>query len=131
METSAEAGEVADKLNAKLKGSATVIAFRQEDVFELLKFSLSKQSLETREKDAQLTFGRPVNDSAFASSRFEVSATGSAFSMINVADLKDNILGMKDSDAHDYIQGFDGVDSGHILLAPHWSDTLPEDAHNV
>lgn len=121
-----------------LEGQASVIAFREADVLDLLKMlgesDLQKQnnlsgSLDV--KNYKLEYGAGQFDSRRGQLVFNVDFEGAFWQPLNAADLSNKFLAKSEADLRPLINSLANVEKVTISFWPFWVKSVPSDPRRV
>lgn len=130
--SNAKAGEAADTLEMTVKATATVVAFREADVIDLIEHYISKNGeLELRQKDLDISYTVLNADASAKMLVFEVHVMGKAAAKLDTGKILNDVRGMNAAAIRAYFQKMKEVDSARIVLAPFWITSVPKDPKKI
>jgi hypothetical protein len=122
----AKVGEAADNLQMTIKGSADTIAFREDDITDLIKNYLSKNGdLELLPVDPSITYQNPVLNADKSMLTFDVQVSAQAASKVDPDKILKDISGMNEDEVRTYFKNVKEVQSARIVLSPFWVKSIP------
>lgn len=130
--TNGKVGEAADNLQMTIKGMASTIAFRDSDVFGLVKNYVSKKGdLELLEKNLSISYLNPQNNIDSSSITFDIQVTGQSAAKIDQDKILKDILGMREDAIRSYFKGIKEIESARIILSPFWIKNIPRNPSKI
>ncbi len=125
-------GEAADSLKITLIGSASVLAFRQTDILELISQYVSDTgNLEIKESKLIISYENPILTDQDNILTFDVRVTGFAGAHIDSSSIKRDIAGMDIPTVVKYFENIDQIESVNITLSPKWARRIPRDLERI
>jgi hypothetical protein len=130
--TNAKVGDAAENLQISVKGSADTIAFREADVIELARESVSnKNGLDLLSKELTVNFNNPVPGADNTSLSFEAEVSGLGAAKLDKETMLKSVTGMGESSIREYFKGIKEVESARIILSPFWVRSIPDNPDKI
>lgn len=130
--TNANTGEAAEKLQMTISGAASIMAFRESDILELVKNYVSqKGSLELLEKSLVVKYLNPQNNADGSVMSFDIQAIGKATDKIDVEKILKDVAGMKENAIRDYFKSIKEIESTRVILSPFWVKSIPREPTKI
>ena len=128
----AKVGEAADTLEMTVSASATVIAFRDTDMYSLIQAYLDKTgNIELIENGLDIAYLPGSSETGSGSFQFEAQVKGRAASKIDMGKIKTDVKGKNESEIRTYFDNLEGIVSARILLSPFWVRRVPDDLDKI
>lgn len=130
--TNVKAGEAADKLEMKIRGSAEIVAFRDADLDQLITNYLGKKgNFGLAHSKLKKDFESAVYDPKTGQLTFTVHVTGQAAAVIDEKKITSDIVGKSGDEIKAYFAGVKELASVKVLLSPFWVGSVPRDTGRI
>ena len=128
----AKVGEATDTLEMKVRASATIIAFRPDDIAVLVKAYLEKNGgWELVENKTETVYKLLNTDESKKSMVFEIHITGTGAAKLDKEKILKDIQGMNEEKIRAYFEENKSVLSAKVLLSPRWMTKVPKDPKKI
>jgi len=130
--TNVEIDQAADKLHMSIAGSADVVAFRGDDIHQLVAGYLSKtSSVSLTTQGLDIFYSSPSLSATKTLMTFDTGVQGRAAAFVDSASIRKAILGMNEAKIRLYFKGLREVESVKIVLSPFWVKSIPRNPQKV
>ncbi len=132
--TNAKVDQATEKFSMTLSAEADVIAFREEDVKEIIKNHVSQNNkLDVVWEDLQTEYVITSFDAQKKMLVFEVRVHGRAATRLDLPAIEQEIKGMNQSEVRSYFEAMrtKGLRSARILLSPFWARSIPNNPDRI
>lgn len=127
-ESTAKADEAAESFTMSLKGSVETVAFKENDLRELIRQNVDKtKDLVVISDKLNLSYLNSSFKETESLLEFTVSFRADAYSKVDLEQIKKGLAGKKEDDIKSYLRGISGIDSAKVILTPFWVSKIPKD----
>lgn len=131
-QSSARVDDAADSVTATATGTLTTVAFRTEDLHELIRTSmLKKDRLMVMPDKLQLSYSDISFKPDLGTLTFTVTVKGTGYMPVDVDAIKRDIGGKNAEEMHAYFTDKEGVLSATVKLSPPWVRRAPQNTAKI
>lgn len=124
--------DAADSVAVTVTANLHTVAFRQDDLKQLLVAAvLKKDRLVVVPDQLTLSYADPTFNTATGVLQFTVHVTGPGYQPLDTEAIATDIAGKNTQEARDYFAGKADVESATISMSPFWQRHIPTDTAHV
>ncbi|PJE50969.1 MAG: hypothetical protein COV29_01675 [Candidatus Yanofskybacteria bacterium CG10_big_fil_rev_8_21_14_0_10_36_16] len=131
-DTLVESGTAVATFEMSVSGTASVIAFREDDIVKIIETSkIGEDNFKLLEDKTLISYTEHESEKDENKIGFTVKVNGESAYVIDKNEILEEIKGMKESQVRDYFSNFNEIEKAKITLSPFWVNEIPTEEEKI